>query len=85
MNCRGSHKPNDPSCPELLKQNQIQELAAQRNIPFIEAKNIIHNLNGRLHNNPLDFHNFSELSPPPSFGSSPHYSLILPSLSLPRL
>ncbi|EFN65353.1 hypothetical protein EAG_06560, partial [Camponotus floridanus] len=37
-NCRGPHKPSDSSCPELFKQKQIRELAAQRNIPFIEAK-----------------------------------------------
>ncbi|KMQ84221.1 hypothetical protein RF55_18156, partial [Lasius niger] len=44
-NCKGPHSSNYQSCPERLIQRQIRELAACRNIPFVEAKTLFEALN----------------------------------------
>lgn len=42
-NCGGFHKSPDQSCPSFTKQKHIRALAAARNIPLIEAREIIDN------------------------------------------
>lgn len=41
INCKGEHLPTQPSCPEFVKQKQIQILAFEENIPMLEARNRI--------------------------------------------
>ncbi|XP_070169699.1 uncharacterized protein [Polyergus mexicanus] len=65
INCKGSHKINDRSCPEWLKQKNILELAAHKNIPIIEAKKIIRGNNTRTPNF-FNFSNFPELNNSPT-------------------
>lgn len=41
VNCKGLHKPNDKSCPELSRQKQIKELMGSRSMDFHEVASLI--------------------------------------------
>lgn len=64
VNCKGPHTPNNPTCVERILQNQIRVLAANKNIPFMEAKKIIRGNEKAPQNPQFDYNNF------PEFGNS---------------
>ncbi|XP_067213037.1 uncharacterized protein [Linepithema humile] len=72
-NCRGEHSPMDPLCPEFAIQKNVQLLAADRNIPLKEARDLLSgkNQNFNLRN---DIFNFPPLGGSPSPDSPPSFS-----------
>ncbi|XP_071582343.1 uncharacterized protein [Temnothorax nylanderi] len=61
INCKGDHLPTASTCPVFIKQKKIVQIAAEQNIPYLEARNKVENCQSSIY------------SPPPYFSSSDSY------------
>ncbi|XP_071572848.1 uncharacterized protein [Temnothorax nylanderi] len=79
INCDGNHRATSINCPIILQQKQINELAASKNMSYIEAKREIKGAS--LTGDPrLDFVNFPLMNPPHTASTSPTGSIYSPPL-----